>query len=367
MLFVVGCNRDDASDKVIMNSVLATSSPKESSESGTASSNSISSGNGSDPFLSLTSEVRTLLETLNESSAPLLSNETMDSMDSITAFGQVWDIETTTQIDLAQNSLTGAIPPELSLLTALTEISLYENAFTGPIPSELAVLIEVTRLSLSQNSLSGTIPAELGMMSALTQLTLYENSLTGPIPSELALLTELTRLSISENDLDGSIPSELGLLTALTTLTLNVNQLTGTIPTELGMLTALMYLSLSNNNLSGPLPSEMGQLTALTSLYLTNNEQLTGTIPDALCGNDDVTVSVNKILACPGTPKPTPNPTPVPAPEPVPVPAPAPTYYAPGETITCTSVNDVKCCEQCWTNDKGTYCEEECDGYDDDE
>jgi len=275
------------------------------------------------------------------------------TLDSLTAFGEVWDIATTTEIDLAKQLLSGTIPSELSLLTALTQISLYENAFTGPIPSELAVLTEVNRLSLSQNSLTGTIPAELGMMTALTQLTLYDNALTGPIPSELALLTELTRLSLSENDLDGSIPSELGSLTALTTLTLNVNQLTSSIPSELGRLTALIYLSLSNNNLSGPLPSEMGLLTALTSLYLTNNE-LTGTIPSTLCANDEVSVTVDELdVTCPSTPRPTARPTPVPAPQ--------PTGSAPAMTESCVNVGKEKCCETCWTSSSGTYCESYCE------
>jgi Leucine-rich repeat (LRR) protein len=93
--------------------------------------------------------------------------------------------------------------------------------------------------------------------------------------------------------------SEFGRLTALTALMLPGNEIVGTIPTDLGKLVALRHLWLSNNiDLSGSLPvsvfrgvivatlntplqSELGLMTSLTAMWLAEMK-LTGTLPSSL-------------------------------------------------------------------------------------
>lgn len=52
----------------------------------------------------------------------------------------------------------------------------------------------VKALELGNNSLTGAIPPEIGNLAALGWLSLNGNDLSGPIPPELADLTALTRL-----------------------------------------------------------------------------------------------------------------------------------------------------------------------------
>ena len=201
------------------------------------------------------------------------------------------------RLNLAENQLTGEIPPELGGLSFLTGLWLSENQLTGEIPTELGDLSNLTGLGLGGNRLTGgrdspelgglvqpggaEIPPELGGLSNLEVLYLDNNQLTGEIPPELGRLGFLRRLLLHSNRLTGEIPPELGRLGFLQSLVLDSNQLTGEIPPELGRLGFLELLVLSRNQLTGEIPPELGGLFNLTGLYLSNN-QLTGCIPEAL-------------------------------------------------------------------------------------
>lgn len=71
--------------------------------------------------------------------------------------------------------LSGTIPSELGLLTSLQKLVFDDIKFVGVIPSEFGLLTSLGHLSVANNSLSGTIPTEL---SAL-QPSLYTLSLEG--------------------------------------------------------------------------------------------------------------------------------------------------------------------------------------------
>ncbi len=185
------------------------------------------------------------------------------------------------RVNLAENNLSGTLPPELEQLTRVTRLSLYSNKLTGTIPEELGNLTNLTQLTASWNQLTGGIPEELGNLTNLTRLILDGNPLGRPIPPELGKLTSLTRLDASWAGLTGPIPAELGNLIALTRLSLYSNQLTGGIPAELGQLTNLTHLSLYGNKLTGTIPAALGQLNNLEILYLSSNN-LSGPIPAEL-------------------------------------------------------------------------------------
>ena len=67
----------------------------------------------------------------------------------------------------------------------------------------------VTQLRLANNALSGEIPPELGSLSDLKWLLLGDNKLSGEIPAELGSLSNLTTLALDFNDLSGCVPSSL--------------------------------------------------------------------------------------------------------------------------------------------------------------
>ena len=64
-------------------------------------------------------------------------------------------------LELADNLLTGQIPPELGELSALQSLNLSGNGLTGEIPEELARLPETARIFIAENRLSGCVPAPL--------------------------------------------------------------------------------------------------------------------------------------------------------------------------------------------------------------
>ena len=123
---------------------------------------------------------------------------------------------------------------------------------------------EVNSLWLLGNNLTGTIPSEIGLLTAITtSLILSEGGLSGTIPSEVGLLTAITgSLDISINRLTGSVPTELGMLTAVAgSFDINANSLSGTVPSELGLLSGITgWFHLYSNRLSGTLPIELGKL-----------------------------------------------------------------------------------------------------------
>ena len=185
------------------------------------------------------------------------------------------------ELFLNSNSLTGSIPPELGNLTQLEKLFLNGNSLTGSIPPELGNLAQLKVLFSTNNSLSGPIPPELGNLTQLEELSLYDNSLTGSIPSELGNLAQLKVLNFSDNSLSGPIPSELGNLAQLEELWLEINSLTGSIPPELGNLAQLKVLRFAQNSLTGSIPPELGNLAQLKVLHLSRNS-LSGPIPSEL-------------------------------------------------------------------------------------
>ena len=102
------------------------------------------------------------------------------------------------------HALRGTAALNWSTGTALTG---WTGVTTGGTPTR------VTGLSLANQSLSGTIPPALGQLFALTTLNLSSNSLTGNIPAELGWLDHLTELRLSGNSLTGCVPLNLRSVT----------------------------------------------------------------------------------------------------------------------------------------------------------
>ena len=129
--------------------------------------------------------------------------------DGVELWGECYDIETTTILDLSYNQLSGSIPSEIGQLTHLAQLWLKNNELTGEIPSEIGNLTNIEVLSLSYNQLTGEIPPEIGNLTNLELLSLRGNQLTGEIPPEIGQLTNLTYLGLDSNQLTGLIPEEI--------------------------------------------------------------------------------------------------------------------------------------------------------------
>jgi hypothetical protein len=58
-------------------------------------------------------------------------------------------------------------------------------------------------MSLAENSLTGTIPSELSGMSSLILFFIKNNGMTGTLSSQLGSMTTLTRFKVEDNCLTG--------------------------------------------------------------------------------------------------------------------------------------------------------------------
>jgi len=104
-------------------------------------------------------------------------------------WGECYNIEETTSLNLSQNGLTGEMPPEIGALINLTYLNLYSNQLTGEITTEIGNLTNLTYLDLQMNQLSGQIPSEIGNLVNLIILHLNDNNLSGQIPLNICDLT----------------------------------------------------------------------------------------------------------------------------------------------------------------------------------
>jgi Leucine-rich repeat (LRR) protein len=83
-----------------------------------------------------------------------------------------------------------------------------------------------------------------------------------------------------KNELNGTIPSSIGKL-RIQELTIQNNALTGTVPDELFENTELTALRLDYNSFEGTIGTSIGNLKSLRDLRL-NNNKFTGPLPITL-------------------------------------------------------------------------------------
>lgn len=139
-------------------------------------------------------------------------------------------------------------------------VSLANNTLEGYLPSELSLLSSLETLSLQHNRFFGQIPSAIGNIRTLVSLDLSNNDFSGPVPSEFAGLQSLVSLDLSSNRLNGSLLPEIASLPRLSgVLNLSCNLFTGQIPAAYGDIPVAVSLDLRQNQLSGEIP-QVGSL-----------------------------------------------------------------------------------------------------------
>ncbi|PIN01088.1 Serine/threonine protein kinase [Handroanthus impetiginosus] len=183
------------------------------------------------------------------------------------------------------NNITGLVPRSLTNCTQLQVLDLSSNSLTGNVPSEFCSRTAdpvLEKLLLANNYLSGSVPPELGLCKNLKTIDLSFNDLNGSIPQEIWSLPELTDVVMWANNLTGELPEGICINGGnLQTLILNNNFITGTLPKSIVRCTNLIWVSLSSNRLSGDIPWDIGNLVNLAILQLGNNS-LSGAIPPGI-------------------------------------------------------------------------------------
>ncbi|OMO52228.1 hypothetical protein COLO4_37333 [Corchorus olitorius] len=91
-------------------------------------------------------------------------------------------------------------------LRLVTNIDLADNNLSGEIPEEITNLLGLRSLNLSTNRLTGRIPKTIGNMGSLESADFSYNHLSGEIPPSISNLTFLSYLNVAYNNLTGKIP-----------------------------------------------------------------------------------------------------------------------------------------------------------------
>ncbi|KHN14053.1 LRR receptor-like serine/threonine-protein kinase ERL1 [Glycine soja] len=92
-------------------------------------------------------------------------------------------------MDLSNNNLSGSIPEEITLLSALQGLNVSYNHLSGHIPKRVGDMKSLESLDLSHDQLSGTIPDGISSLTSLSHLNLSYNNFSGPIPKGTQLST----------------------------------------------------------------------------------------------------------------------------------------------------------------------------------
>lgn len=115
-------------------------------------------------------------------------------------------------LDLRGNRLNGTLDALLRGAPGLVLLYLSRNDVSGAVPSAaLARLTRLVRLDLADNSLTGPVPPApaLAGLTALVTLRLQDNLLTGLVPDVAAALPRLADFNASNNQLSGRLPDAM--------------------------------------------------------------------------------------------------------------------------------------------------------------
>ncbi|KAJ6918042.1 hypothetical protein NC651_012302 [Populus alba x Populus x berolinensis] len=186
-------------------------------------------------------------------------------------------------LKLSNNNFKGRLPLSLFNMTHLKYLFLDGNKFAGQVSGTFSLASSFLWFDISNNLLSGMLPRGIGNSSIyrFQAIDLSRNQFEGTIPKEYFNPSGLQLLDLSENNLSGYLP--LGFYAPyLRHVHLYGNRLTGPLPNAFYNISSLVTLDLGHNNLTGPIPNWIDSLSELSILLLKSN-QFNGELPVQLC------------------------------------------------------------------------------------
>ncbi|KAI5587118.1 hypothetical protein BDE02_05G010200 [Populus trichocarpa] len=199
-------------------------------------------------------------------------------------------------LKLSNNNFKGRLPLSVLNMTDLDYLFLDGNKFAGQVSGTFSLASSFSWFDISNNLLSGMLPRLRGIgnsslnslrgignssLNSLQGIDLSRNQFEGTIPIEYFNSSGLEFLDLSENNLSGSLP--LGFLASyLRYVHLYGNRLSGPLPYAFCNLSSLMTFDLGDNNLTGPIPNWIDSLSKL-SIFVLKSNQFNGKLPYQLC------------------------------------------------------------------------------------
>eukprot|EP00258_Populus_trichocarpa_P040966 XP_024456985.1 receptor-like protein 1 [Populus trichocarpa] len=199
-------------------------------------------------------------------------------------------------LKLSNNNFKGRLPLSVLNMTDLPYLFLDGNKFAGQVSGTFSLASSFMWFDISNNLLSGMLPRLRGIgnsslnslrgignssLNSLQGIDLSRNQFEGTIPIEYFNSSGLEFLDLSENNLSGSLP--LGFLAPyLRYVHLYGNRLSGPLPYAFCNLSSLMTFDLGDNNLTGPIPNWIDSLSKL-SIFVLKSNQFNGKLPYQLC------------------------------------------------------------------------------------
>ncbi|KAK4374801.1 hypothetical protein RND71_005478 [Anisodus tanguticus] len=204
-------------------------------------------------------------------------------------------------LQLRDNSLTGAIPPSLTNLPKLANVSLQNNIFLGPMPGfKPSVQVSLGNTNHFCNPGPGPCDPQVTILIEVAgavgcPMTIAE-SWSGNNPcNDWNYITcdakgSVTVINFAKLNWVGIISPAVANLTGLKQLLMNDNNLTGPIPANLASLTDLQIVDVSNNNISGKVPKFRSDVIVKTS----GNPFIGKDLPPSSSGGTDYSPSASK-------------------------------------------------------------------------
>ncbi|KAK8919458.1 putative inactive receptor kinase [Platanthera zijinensis] len=194
-------------------------------------------------------------------------------------------IEMLQNLSLANNQLTGILPPALGSIRLLEHLDLSSNLFVGHLPPELMELGNLIYMNLSWNRFDDSLPSGFEKLQKLKYLDLQGNSFHGDVDDVLGQLQSAVYVDLSQNGFGGSLSSltdNSSIAGSLQFLNISHNGLSGELFGKdlVPLFDSLEVFDSSSNQLSGQVPS-FNFIVSLKILRLGSN-QLSGSFPEAL-------------------------------------------------------------------------------------
>ncbi|KAJ4831716.1 hypothetical protein Tsubulata_047724, partial [Turnera subulata] len=186
---------------------------------------------------------------------------------------------------IADNGLTGGIPPCFENMTNLVYLDMSNNELTSAL-FELWPLFgsSVWFFKLSNNNFEGRMSPTFFNRTSFSYLYLDNNNFSGQIPNSLSAKTsDPILLDLSSNHFSGMLPRWLGNLFFIEAIDFSKNHFHGSFPGEICNLALLKFIDLSENNLSGSIPS-CTNLPRISHVHLYHN-QFSGPLTYAFCNS----------------------------------------------------------------------------------